>query len=67
MSENQVDARAGIGRRGLLAAVTGYGTSWYVDPVEEMIAILMSQRVWDATTMAFYGDFWTSAYQAIDD
>jgi CubicO group peptidase (beta-lactamase class C family) len=45
----------------------GYGTSWYVDPKEDMIAILMTQRVWDASTLAFYSDFWTSAYQAISD
>ena len=26
----------------------GYGTSWYVDPEEEMVGILMTQRVWDS-------------------
>ena len=46
----------------------GYGTSWYVDPKEELVAILMTQRLWDATgPAAVYPDFWTSAYQAIDD
>jgi CubicO group peptidase (beta-lactamase class C family) len=46
----------------------GYGTSWYVDPKEEMIGILLTQRVLDGpAVMAVYSDFWTSTYQAIDD
>ena len=45
-----------------------FGTSWWVDPTENMIGILMSQRVPDTMAMpAIVGDFWTSAYQAIDD
>ena len=46
----------------------GYGTSWYVDPKEELIGILMTQRVWDTPSPSGpYLDFWTSAYAAIDD
>jgi CubicO group peptidase (beta-lactamase class C family) len=46
----------------------GYGTSWYVDPEEELIGILMTQRVWDASgAPVVLLDFWTSAYGAIDD
>ena len=46
----------------------GYGTSWYVDPREELIGILMTQRVWDSPNPpGVLLDFWTSAYQAIDD
>jgi CubicO group peptidase (beta-lactamase class C family) len=46
----------------------GYGTSWYVDPREELIGILMTQRVWDASgAPVVLLDFWTSAYEAIDD
>jgi CubicO group peptidase (beta-lactamase class C family) len=46
----------------------GYGTSWYVDPAEGMIGILLTQRVWDGPEiLALYADYWTSAYQAIDD
>ncbi len=46
----------------------GYGTSWYSDPKEDMIGILMTQRVLDSPSPpAVYLDFWTSAYQAIDD
>ena len=46
----------------------GYGTSWYVDPKEELVGILMTQRVWDSPSPpAVLLDFWTSAYGAIDD
>jgi CubicO group peptidase (beta-lactamase class C family) len=44
----------------------GWGTSWYVDPTEGLIGILLTQRSWDATGMpTVYSDFWTSTYQAI--
>jgi CubicO group peptidase (beta-lactamase class C family) len=64
-----------ITRRDDVAAVPGrygwdggYGTSWYSDPKEDMVAILMTQRVWDSPVApAVFLDFWTSAYQAIDD
>src|ERR671910_1642434 len=46
----------------------GYGTSWYVDPKEELVGILLTQRVWDAPgAPVVLLDFWTSAYGAIDD
>jgi len=46
----------------------GYGTSWYVDPKEELIGILMTQRLWDASgAPVVLLDFWTSVYGAIDD
>ena len=32
-----------------------------------MIGILMTQRLWDPGFLALHQDFWTSAYQAIDD
>ena len=44
----------------------GYGTSWASDPKEEMVAILMTQLCFPQA-MDIYLDFWTSAYQAIDD
>jgi len=45
-----------------------FGTSWWVDPNEDMVGILMSQRVPDSLSMpAIVGDFWTSVYQSIDD
>ena len=43
----------------------GLGTSWSSDPWEEMVAILMTQVL--GFPSGIYEDFWTSAYQAIDD
>jgi CubicO group peptidase (beta-lactamase class C family) len=46
----------------------GYGTSWYSDPREDMVGILMTQRLWTSPSPPDVClDFWTSAYQAIDD
>jgi CubicO group peptidase (beta-lactamase class C family) len=45
-----------------------FGTSWYVDPKEEVVGILMTQRRPDVLNIAaFIRDFWTSAYQLLDD
>ena len=44
------------------------GTSWYVDPGEELIGILMTQRTPERLALSPLNlDFWTSAYQLIDD
>jgi CubicO group peptidase (beta-lactamase class C family) len=46
----------------------GLGTSWRSDPREDMVIILMTQRAWTSPSPpAVCLDFWTSAYQAIDD
>jgi CubicO group peptidase (beta-lactamase class C family) len=46
----------------------GIGTSGYSDPKEDMIGILMTQRLMDSPQPpGVFLDFWTSAYQAIDD
>ncbi len=45
----------------------GYGTSCWSDPKEGMVAILMTQRAAFPLFSGVYLDFWTSAYQAIDD
>ena len=46
----------------------GLGTSWYVDPTEDLVGILMTQAAWTSPSPpAVCRDFWTSAYQAIDD
>ncbi len=46
----------------------GLGTSWLSDPREDMVAILMTQRAWTSPRPPnICLDFWTSAYQAIDD
>jgi CubicO group peptidase (beta-lactamase class C family) len=45
-----------------------FGTSWYVDPKEELIGVLMTQRRPDVLGIpAVILDFWTSAYQLLDD
>jgi CubicO group peptidase (beta-lactamase class C family) len=46
----------------------GLGTSWYSDPREDMVAILMTQHAWTSPSPPDVClDFWTSAYQTIDD
>ena len=46
----------------------GYGTSFYCDPKEDLVGILMTQRVWDSPSApAVLQDFWNTAYAAIDD
>jgi CubicO group peptidase (beta-lactamase class C family) len=45
-----------------------FGTSWYVDPKEELVGVLMTQRCPDRLALPpVVLDFWTSAYQLIDD
>jgi CubicO group peptidase (beta-lactamase class C family) len=45
----------------------GYGTAWATDPGAELVAILMTQRIGFPLTSCVYLDFWTSAYQALED
>jgi len=45
----------------------GFGTSWRSDPHEGLIAILMTQRLYDWTVERIHADFQTLVYQAIDD
>jgi CubicO group peptidase (beta-lactamase class C family) len=45
----------------------GYGTSGYSDPGEDMVGILMTQRLAGLDSPRIDLDFWTSAYAAIDD
>jgi CubicO group peptidase (beta-lactamase class C family) len=46
----------------------GMGTTWRSDPQEEMITILMTQQGWTSPNPpSVCRDFWTTAYQAIDD
>ncbi len=45
---------------------SGLGTSWYSDPREDMVIILMTQSAW-ASPSPPNVYFWTLAYQAIDD
>jgi CubicO group peptidase (beta-lactamase class C family) len=61
-----------ITRRDEVAAVPGrfgweggFGTAWFSDPTEELVAILMSQRLPPAEGL--FNDFSTGVYQAIED
>jgi CubicO group peptidase (beta-lactamase class C family) len=46
----------------------GLGTSWRSDPGEDMVTILLTQASWTSPVPPrVCDDFWTSAYQAIDD
>ena len=46
----------------------GYGTSWYSDPKEGLTGVLLTQRMMDSPQPPpALVDFWTLAYQAIDD
>jgi CubicO group peptidase (beta-lactamase class C family) len=46
----------------------GMGTSWYSDPTEDMVTILMTQVGWKSPSPPDVClDFWTLAYAAIDD
>jgi CubicO group peptidase (beta-lactamase class C family) len=44
-----------------------YGTGWYNDPAEDLITILMIQQAPAPPGLPILVDFWTAAYQAIDD
>ena len=44
-----------------------FGTSWYVDPKEDLVGVLMTQRRPDRLALPpVVLDFWTSVYQLID-
>ncbi|MBV8409883.1 MAG: beta-lactamase family protein [Alphaproteobacteria bacterium] len=46
----------------------GYGTSAHVDPAEDVVGVLLTQRMMESPQPPrVFRDFWTSAYQAIDD
>jgi CubicO group peptidase (beta-lactamase class C family) len=65
------DIMTGHVERGLAPGVRrwdgGMGTSWWSDPAENIIGILLTQRLQFPPESPPYLDFWTSAYQAIDD
>jgi CubicO group peptidase (beta-lactamase class C family) len=45
-----------------------FGTSWHVDPKEKLVGVFMAQRRPDRLALSPVAlDFWTSAYQLIDD
>jgi len=44
-----------------------YGTEWCNDPAEVMTTILIIQRAHAGASLPISRDFWTAAYQALDD
>jgi CubicO group peptidase (beta-lactamase class C family) len=44
----------------------GFGTSFWCDPAEELIGVLLTQRLWDAGWMTLYEAFWNGVYAALD-
>lgn len=46
----------------------GYGTSLYMDPVEDLVGILFTQKMMNSPAAPpVYQDFWTGTYQALGD
>lgn len=46
----------------------GLGTSWASDPREELVGLLLTQVNWTSPSPPdVWVDFWTSAYQSVDD
>jgi CubicO group peptidase (beta-lactamase class C family) len=46
----------------------GTGTTAYADPTEHLVGVLLTQReMTSPVPPPLYNDFWTTAYQAIDD
>ncbi len=64
-----ITRRGDVGRgAGTFGWDGAFGTSWWVDPSEQIVGVLMTQR--SPATLAYpaiVGDFWTSVYQAIED
>jgi len=46
----------------------GLGTSWFTDPREDLIVVLLTQRAWTSPNPPpVFVDFWTAVYRALDD
>ena len=46
----------------------GYGTTAYADPAEDMVGVLLTQRMMESPVAPkVFTDFWTTAYAAIND
>jgi CubicO group peptidase (beta-lactamase class C family) len=64
-----ITRRGGVGlSQGSFGWDGGFSTSGYCDPREDMVGILLVQRMMTSPSgFDFHSDFWTLAYQAIDD
>ena len=53
-------------RKGAFGWNGGFGTSWFNDPAQDLVAILMTQRVFDGPDPPrLHKDFWRGAYAAL--
>ena len=60
--------RDGFANPGQFGWAGGLGTTAYADPEEDLVGILMTQKLLGAPEAGcLFEDFWTSTYQAIDD
>jgi CubicO group peptidase (beta-lactamase class C family) len=63
-----VTRRTGHASVGSYGWAGGLGTVWDNDPAEDLIGIVLTQRMFSSPRLpAYCRDFWTTAYQAIDD
>jgi CubicO group peptidase (beta-lactamase class C family) len=63
-----VTRRTGARSAGTYGWDGGLGTAWYNDPAEDLVLILLTQQMWSSPAApAIFEDFYTLAYQAIDD
>jgi CubicO group peptidase (beta-lactamase class C family) len=63
-----ITERTGYSSVGAYGWSGGLGTSWQNDPVERLIGVMLTQAAFTSPTPpATLLDFWTCAYQAIDD
>ena len=62
-------ARDGLGPKpGSYGWIGGFTTAWRSAPAEDVVAILLTQQLMSGPALpAVIADFWTHAYQAIDD
>jgi len=53
-------------RPGVVGWSGGFGTSWYMDPAQDLTMILLTQRLFDSPTMPpLHRDFVQASYQAL--
>ena len=66
---SMITRRAGVGDSpGRFGWDGAFSTSWASDPAEDMVAILMVQRLgFGPSPAGLFGDFWPLVYQSIDD
>jgi len=64
-----VTERRGLASVGQFGWDGGYGTSGYSDPREDLVGVLLTQRLMvdSPEPPRVFRDFWTGAYQALDD